>query len=459
MKYEDIEKHLKNQLEDYQREEGNGDRIWHQLSNELDEREKPLVAWWRIGIFALLLVLSVAAIYFGIFVSSATEDKEAVALKEPALSVKTDKIKEAFPSSIEKKDTESSSPTVIIPASKGIESNDQAQPFTPKTLNLTFSTSDFDSPSFSHSSPNSPLFLLKEKEAADVKEEKKITAFSESLVSEEPITIESFKTIALKQAPLLTAPILTLPTDQPITYTAPQASKARWRLQLTGGVNTLISERSVVDTALAKSLNEGGKAIAGWSGGIAVQRIFASGWTLGSGLEFNRYWSLFESETRKAISVELKDVILNTQVDAISGDTIQVMRGDTSVAGTSERFVRHYNSYDQLSLPVQLGYLWQKGNWRLGFSGGARIDLLLQAKGKTLDEVSREVKFIDKNNYKKWRLAAQLQPSLAYQFKAGFGLSIQPSLSWSLTNWASKEQSFKQHPVQLGLSIGVSYEW
>ncbi|MEM1319161.1 MAG: hypothetical protein AAGG75_02830 [Bacteroidota bacterium] len=280
-------------------------------------------------------------------------------------------------------------------------------------------------------------------------------------------------TLTIPQTPIFTKllPRFTfleaqLPTLGPLALVESKRSYAskrpsiRWSVGVSGGVNTLhFNYQSDDFSDVANLKKDAENKFLGISYGIHAGLLLNNRWSLHSGVERHQLWSKFEYEQQKDIQVEKKEHLLKVWVDATSGDTLNRLYGDTSASALATRNVIHYNEYQRLSLPLEVGLQHQAGKFGYGIRAGLVLNLTTQQSGRTLDPMGEIISFEDNSSistFQSFDIGLRLSPLLAYQLTEQWTLHLQPQWMWQRrTKFADTDMKIGIH--QLNLNLGFSH--
>jgi len=233
----------------------------------------------------------------------------------------------------------------------------------------------------------------------------------------------------------------------------------RWQVGIYGGANQLgFDFESTESTNLASLKNTAESKVWGQSLGFNTAIIFKDQWTLNTGIEQHQLWSKFEYKNTSNYQVLKEDVLLGVTLNAVTMDTISKRFGDTLINASTYREVIHFNNYQQVSIPLQLGWQRQSNNWTYGVSGGVVFNFITKQNGKTFDATETIAAFDDTTDFQpldpnnmSWRIS----PLVGYTLANDWTISIQPG--WSFSTQAQFEQvNLSTSLQQMNLNLGVS---
>lgn len=272
-----------------------------------------------------------------------------------------------------------------------------------------------------------------------------------------------------KAAPSLLTPLLSrsmqLATDLPhvhirTTNIPPVPQKAhfmRWQVGLLGGVNaTRLQYHATEQIDWARQRQETDHMDGGWSIALEVTKKWRQHGLLRSGLQYHESHTQFRYKSQKVAPVTLKDQLLQVWVNSNTGDTVQRRHGDTTVLAQTMRSVRYRNTYQQLSLPITVGWTGSKGRWLYDVTAGPVLTYTARQDGKTLSVAEEIVRFSQDASDAPWRaftVGFQISPSLGYLFTRHWVVVMRPQWTWQPT--AQRLPTFRTQAHQAGISVGL----
>lgn len=165
--------------------------------------------------------------------------------------------------------------------------------------------------------------------------------------------------------------------------------------------------------------NDYQQADMGWGTGIGIDVPLKNklGWT--AGLDYNTYYHQFDFERTWQDSVILEDQVIETHINAITGDTVEVVYGDLMAIRTNYRRVLHHNKYQVLSIPLGARFETGQGGWTVGCAFEAVLHLRLQAQGRGLNPEGVVTEYSND-------AAPQSSVALGWQVRPYLGVQLAP---------------------------------
>jgi len=259
------------------------------------------------------------------------------------------------------------------------------------------------------------------------------------------------------------------PTIQPILELyeneglKPQKSQHfQWNVGLTGGINTLrFNHQSDNYNDLADLKNTTAKQDLGTSYSINTGLVFKYRWLLNSGLEYHQLWSKFDYEEVQEIQVLKEGQLLQVWVDAVTGDTLNALYGDTLVNATSTRTVLHHNQFQRVSIPLEIGMQETNGKFIYGITAGTVFNFTHKQSGRTLNKSGEMVDFNENDTtapYKSFDIGLRASPLMGYQLSENWSLSLRPQWTWQ-RNTSFDDTDIKTGFHQINLNLGFRYSF
>jgi len=191
---------------------------------------------------------------------------------------------------------------------------------------------------------------------------------------------------------------------------------------------------------------------------ISYQRIFTNKIYVSTGLSFSRFKTKFDLSDKIMHTYLVKNAHTLSIENIVTGKTTDVFE-DVEIAAPSQRRVRHYNHFDELSIPIIVGKHFKSKKFTYNIGLGSEVSLYTSSKGKTL----RANKVI---NYAKTNALSyqnKVQVSTLLELGAGFTLNKQFEIIANLRhknyllNWANDGLTVK--PQALLLGAGLRYKF
>lgn len=185
----------------------------------------------------------------------------------------------------------------------------------------------------------------------------------------------------------------------------------------------------------------------GLSGGVRLSIVTRRGLALRTGIVYNRILERFNLE------IEGAERIVHF-IPPGTTDTITTIETGTT-------FVRTFNRYHALDIPLLLGYEIDAGKFNFNINAGAYFNIYARQKGKILSQ-SGEPEFITSNNPQRINafekdLGISIYGSIGlnYQIRPGLQLLIEPNLRYQLKPITLESYPLEQQYINVGLLLGV----
>ena len=472
-----IDQYFRDGLRDY--ESPLAANLWDKLDAAREEDKKPKgIIWWKWGVGASLLTLLIVTSFY--FLNS--QQKE---INLPSTNVETESTITSIPKT---KISEQESKTIkdgkqIITnnislteitdtrikqekALKSQETNSNSNPNsrTNKKVETTSSTST-ETKTFQENKNRTQT-------ATDISSQSQETKSNQSqpIASvTEKTSVE--KTKATQQLDFLkttSATLLDDPSNLTSVFDAPPIkipfswgpkgcySFAGGRIKYDYYVDAFVAPEYVIRKLSAKTAedenyrqrrDETEATLYGLSGGIRLSVVTRRGLALRTGIVYNRILERFSLEKEG-------DTRIVQVVQAGTMDTITTIETGTT-------FIRSFNRYHSLDIPLLLGYEVDAGNFNFNINAGAYFNIYARQKGKILSQ-SDEPEFITSNNPQRINafekdLGISIYGSIGlnYQIRPGLQLLIEPNLRYQLKPISLESYPLEQQYINVGLLLGV----
>jgi len=260
---------------------------------------------------------------------------------------------------------------------------------------------------------------------------------------------------------LLASPTLEVPDNE--QHKVQRNLPIKWQADLFGGINTRYTNHQSNDYSdLADLKNTTAKQDLGTSYGINAGLVFKDRWLLNSGIEYHQLWSKFDYEEIKQFQVLKEDVLLRIWVDAATGDTLNTLYGDTLVNAISTRTVLHYNQFQRVSIPLEIGVQQNHGKFLYGITAGTVFNFTNQQSGRTLDASGEIIDFSGNDAtapYKSFDIGLRVSPLVGYQLSENWSLTLRPQWTWNQnTNFDDTDIKIGFHQVNLNIGLRHSFK-
>lgn len=239
----------------------------------------------------------------------------------------------------------------------------------------------------------------------------------------------------------------------------PKSSKLTWQGNVVVGTNlTKINYTSSKYSALATQKNQAEHLQLGTTTALNIGVAMKKHWTIGTGFAYNQLWSKFEVTQQKS-STELKqNQLLKVWIDTQTGRVLKELYGDTAITTVTTRTVRHYNRFEQYSIPLHIGYQTHSGKFTYGISSGVALNFVTSQTGKRFDTNGNIITFnaSDANTpFKKQSFGFYLGATVGYEWHKHWNIILTPI--WQYQQHRTTE--FTTHIHQFNGSIGLRYTY
>lgn len=121
--------------------------------------------------------------------------------------------------------------------------------------------------------------------------------------------------------------------------------------------------------------------------------------------------------------------------------------------------VVHFNQYQRLSIPLQIGILKKSNQFIYGISAGAVFNFTTQQSGKSFN-ANQEISTFEKEDsiaaFKSFGIGLRVNPVLGYQLSKNWAMTLQPQWTWNRsTQFDNTDLKIDFH--QLNFNIGLEY--
>ncbi len=246
----------------------------------------------------------------------------------------------------------------------------------------------------------------------------------------------------------------------------PNKKQATWMIQASGGMlhhqlnYKPLSDRDTIEVNYAEIRNQTERTLWGWEAGFNVQRIFSSGLSVGLGVHYERQWELFDYDKERFYQEE-RSVLTSLTINSITGDTINSVYENRLFDLVEKRTVKHYNKADGIKLPLQVGYLHQHRQFTIGLHSSVAFQFWLRQYAKQL-ELDNSIVLRDESAltyFQRNTIHLQLTPFIGWKHRSGVGLSIEPHISFTMSNRLNIISRLEKKPIVYGIKTGVFYQF
>ena len=235
-----------------------------------------------------------------------------------------------------------------------------------------------------------------------------------------------------------------------------------WELSAWAGINTLQTKyNSTTLNDLASLKNKTDKSEIGSSFGLKTSLLWKKRYLISTGIEYHDMWSVFDVEISTPIQVLKENQLLNVWIEGTTGDTLHEEYGNILVNADSIHKVIHYNNYQRLSIPIELGVQHNTQKFVFGVSAGAILNFTRNQTGRTFNKNSEIVNF-DKESTTRtlnpFSIGLRINPNIGYRIKNNWTIKFEPQWSWdSNSNFDGTDLKISTH--QFNMNLGISYSF
>ena len=211
------------------------------------------------------------------------------------------------------------------------------------------------------------------------------------------------------------------------------------------------------NTALAELRNNSERAGFSWVTEISGRKRWASGFTLATGLQYRRQVVRFDYQSSNAITEFREGVLLSGTYDRSTGELLTATFGDTLLTGVANREVRAYNTVSELTIPVRLGYGWQKNRFSLDLEAGTLIGIPMNTTNKYLTITDDEPTIVEDQEGYFRRPSISLEFGLRVGYRLSRRIGIEGSFSGRQSTGTATLLVPKTRLQQFNLGVGIRY--
>jgi Outer membrane protein beta-barrel domain len=355
--------------------------VWNNVEKQLHNRRRRRVL---LLFFALGLGLSGTIGYFNNWLGT-SKPAEHVNAVLPVASV---------PTTIQPVSTEQSAtyPVAEIPAASGNASTQKSGAEIPQLRNPQLpKLTMVQHPSNHHVTDKGQLAIISNILSAETTATADVVPPSGVVVDEKPVDAanfarpENFETIAERPMPMLPIKEQALAT----VYATGKHKKQKdryhfdhkntfWMVDLYTGFNVLDKQLSVTDpkqTSYMNKRNETERYDWAFSGGVQATVLLHQHFRISTGLHYDQITEVFEFTDPNAV------------------DYIVTERNNPDTIGkiTGTRYIKSFNRFGMLEVPLMVGYEWRKARWGFNINAGASANLLFGYDGRMMADAGRNV--------------------------------------------------------------------
>lgn len=278
-----------------------------------------------------------------------------------------------------------------------------------------------------------------------------------------------------KQVSFLTSNISFLKLDEPTLSTekllANKLAKLnrkrnqsnRWMISAIGGINTVrfnFKSENYRDLVTLKVASE--KEFIGTTYGINVGLLLKNRWMVNSGVEYHQLWSKLDYKNEENILVSKENQLLKVWIDSASGDTLNQIVDDTMVNAVAFRNVKHYNKYERISIPIEIGIQNNFNKFIYGISVGSVFNFTTTQTGKTFNHLNEIVVFDGESpaaTYNYFDIGIRVSPLLGYKFSEKWSIAVRPQWMWNRrTDFDNTDMKIGVHQYNLNFRVGYFFK-
>jgi hypothetical protein len=184
--------------------------------------------------------------------------------------------------------------------------------------------------------------------------------------------------------------------------------------------------------------------------GARIGFILASGMAIETGAEYQVHNEIFEYKNESEVRITYK-----YHYDQFGS----VTRIDT-ITEIGARTLRTHNKYQQITIPLRLGYTMEKGRWMLGARLGVGLHIWNHQHGVILDNTYQTYKIEeDPNGYfnKNWGMQYNASLQIGYRILPQTFLMIEPIWNSQSSGITKRPYTIEQKYQTLRVNVGVRY--
>lgn len=225
---------------------------------------------------------------------------------------------------------------------------------------------------------------------------------------------------------------------------------------LYGGINrTFVKYESTSDASFADKRNATESPITGSIYGLEAA-ISYKGWRVNTGAEFQNIWTKFATNLQKDTTDFQAQVLSLVRIDGTTGNTLSTEKRDTFVNAVYNNTIVHYNNFQRLSIPLEVGHYYSNNKWSYGISAGTSFDFLLNQSGR-ISASNNEITTFDKNSenalFQSFGMSLRANLHFGYQINKHLMLTLSPRWSRSVQNILNDNMRAKVQ--QMNVTLGV----
>lgn len=247
-----------------------------------------------------------------------------------------------------------------------------------------------------------------------------------------------------------------------------QLKKNKWSIAMEAGLHQhswSMKAPNAETTTYLDFRNETEKSTLGYQGGLRFQYDLSARLYLGSGLNYKRYWTKAQAERTFTQQVMKSNVLIKQIINPNTGEVIDEVYGDAEITQHTHRRVDQNNQFDQVQLPLYLGYeLIKRKKWALGLEFGGSIGYWVKREGAVIGkEIDLDLLVFDNNNTtlittKKTLTNGYISPIINWQISPIYTMYFRGVVEQSFNDWLGTADDLQIKPMDFGVVVGVNYK-
>ncbi len=265
---------------------------------------------------------------------------------------------------------------------------------------------------------------------------------------------------ALEQKPLKVLNQLYLPNINPLSLSNPlavekRANNARFSMAIGVGLNYWTPNWG--SSSLSQERAQYEKALIGNTYSLLFDYQLHPKWSIGTGLMNTTYYSQFNYEETDTYQKVKTGVLVEIQVNTITGDSTQIF-GDRTINVNRQRQVVHYNTFKKWSVPLLVKYNIRKRKVAYALGIGAMLTLKTETAGKTINSTIQDYSTASPIYQAGTEIGAMGTFDLNYHLSEKYFIGAQLSGIASLKNWSTEiEVALKPLILNSQLTLGLKF--
>lgn len=197
----------------------------------------------------------------------------------------------------------------------------------------------------------------------------------------------------------------------------------------------------------------------GMSIGLMARREMSKGLFVGAGVEHSKIWTQFEYRNESTSTGVTENHPIQITIDGSSGDTLEVIYGDSPTTFYHTRHVRHYAEFNVISIPVVVGKRIEKDKFGLGIAAGPVFNMSYKQAGRAISSGEELFTFEDENDsapINGFGIGARFQAQAEYNINDQWSAHFTPAYSIS---WKKVSDDLNARLSWLTLGAGIGFEF